>query len=258
MDLGGKVAVITGGTRGIGRQIAGKFVEHGASVVVTGRGRDAGERAEKELGVHGPALYVEGDVTSRSDAERMVDSAIGAYGRLDVLVNNAGGGAAFAPLAEMTDDAWHDTIALNLHSVFYATRRALSYLVPQGSGRIITISSMEGKHADPGMGPYAAAKHAVIGLMRSLAREVGPSGVTANCVCPGMVFTDLLRSQGGAIAAAMGMTFDQLVTVFTERSAIRRATTADEVAMATVFLASDAAAAVTGSAWSVDGGVTCC
>ena len=256
MQLDDKVAVVTGGTRGIGRRIVERFLEYGASVVFTGRDEETGRAAEKELDRGGRATFVAGDVTSRPDVDRMVDAAVSAYGRLDVLVNNAGGGASFGQVIGIEDTAWHDTIALNLHSVFYATRRALTHMLNNGSGRIITISSMEGRHADPGMSAYGAAKHAVIGLMQAVAHEVGPDGITANCICPGMVMTDLLREQGSAIAAGMGMDFGQLVDSFTRKSALRRPTTTDEVAMVAVLLASDAGAGITGSAWSVDGGIT--
>ncbi|WET82465.1 SDR family NAD(P)-dependent oxidoreductase [Amycolatopsis sp. QT-25] len=257
MELDGKVAVVTGGTRGIGRRIVERYLEEGASVVFSGRDEAKGAQALKELEVGDRATFVQGDVTRRKDAERMVDAGVERYGRLDVLVNNAGGMPGFAVVGETDDALWHDTLAVNLHAVFYATRRALAHLVPQGSGRIITLSSIEGKQADPGLGAYATAKHAVIGLMRAVAREVGPLGVTANCICPGIVLTDMIREQGPLAARTLGTTYDQLVGSFTGKAATGRATTVDEVAAVAVLLAAEAGAGITGAALPVDGGATC-
>ncbi len=257
MEMDGKVAVVTGGSRGIGRRVVERFLDEGATVVFSGRDEMTGERARKELDVGDRALYVRGDVTRRQDAEHMVDVAVERCGRLDVLVNNAGGMPGFGLVADTDDVLWHDTLAVNLHAVFYVTRRALAHMVPQGSGRIITMSSIEGKQADPGLGAYATAKHAVIGLMRAVAREVGPLGITANCICPGMVMTDMIRDRGPVAAEVLGVTYDQLVAAFAGKAATGRATTVDEVAAMAVLLASEAGAGITGTALSVDGGVTC-
>ncbi|MBB5957172.1 NAD(P)-dependent dehydrogenase (short-subunit alcohol dehydrogenase family) [Saccharothrix tamanrassetensis] len=248
---------MTGGSRGIGRRVVERFLDAGASVVFSGRDEATGEQARKELDAGDRALFVGGDVTRRQDAERMVDAAVERFGRLDVLVNNAGGMPGFALVGETDDALWHDTLAVNLHAVFYATRRALAHLVPQRSGRIITMSSIEGKQADPGLGAYATAKHAVIGLTKAVAREVGPLGVTANCICPGIVMTDMIQDRGPLAAQVLGTTYDQVVAAFVAKAATGRATTADEVAAMAVLLASEAGAGITGAALSVDGGATC-
>ncbi|RKT54512.1 SDR family NAD(P)-dependent oxidoreductase [Saccharothrix australiensis] len=256
MELDGKVAVVTGGSRGIGRRIVERFLDEGASVVFSGRDGMAGERTRKELDVGDRALFVAGDVTRRQDAERMVDAAVERYGRLDVLVNNAGGMPGFGLVAGTDDAVWHDTLAVNLHAVFYVTRRALAHLVPQQSGRIITISSISGKQGDPGLGAYVTAKHAVIGLTKVVAREVGALGITANCICPGLVMTDLIRDRAPVAAEVLGVTAEQLVAAFAGKAATGRATTVDEVAAMAVLLSSEAGAGITGAALSVDGGVT--
>lgn len=257
MEMDGKIAVVTGGSRGIGRRIVERFLDEGASVVFSGRDEENGERARKELDVGGRALFVPGDVTRRQDAERMVDTAVKHFGRLDVLVNNAGGMPGFAVVGETDDALWHATLDVNLHAVFYATRRALAHMVPQRSGRIITMSSIEGKQADPGLGAYATAKHAVIGLTKTVAREVGPLGITANCICPGIVMTDMVRDQGPIAAQVLGTTYEQLVAAFAAKAATGRATTVDEVAAMAVLLASEAGAGISGAALSVDGGAAC-
>lgn len=257
MEMDGKVAVVTGGTRGIGRGIVERYLAEGASVVFTGRDETTGKQAWKELDAGDRAVFVAGDVTRRQDAERMVDAAVESFGRLDVLVNNAGGMPNLAPVASTDDSTWHDTLALNLHSVFYATRRALAHFVPQQSGRIITLSSIEGKQTDACLGAYGAAKHGVIGLTQAIAREVGGFGVTANCICPGIVMTDMVRAVEPIAPAVFGVSYEEVVAFFAGKAATGRATTADEVAAVAVLLASEAGAGITGSALSVDGGVTC-
>lgn len=213
------------------------------------------ERTRAELDVGDRALFVQDDVTHRQQAERKVDAAVEHFG-LDVLVNNAGGMPGFAVVGETDDVLWHDTLALHLHGVFYATRRALAHLMPQRSDRIITISSVKGKQADPGPGAYAAAKHAVIVLTRALSREMGPLGITANCICPGLVMTDLVTQQGPMAARVLNTTYEKLLAAFTAKTATGRATSVDEVAAAAVLLASGAGTGITGATLSVDGGAT--
>lgn len=256
MELTGKAALVTGGTRGIGRGIAERFLEHGASVMISGRNEETGKQALHDLGESGRVTFVAGDVSDRADAERMVDATVEHYGRLDVVVNNAGGMPDFGLVANMSDEVWHQNVDLNLHSVFYVTRRALAHMIPQQSGRIITISSILGKQGDPGLAAYAAAKHGLIGLTQALAQEVGALGITANCICPGIVLTDMIREQGPIAAEVLGVTYDQIVDTYVNKTAIGRSTTVDEVAAMAVLLASEAGAGITGSALSVDGGVT--
>ncbi|PRW62366.1 SDR family NAD(P)-dependent oxidoreductase [Actinopolyspora mortivallis] len=256
MELHDKVAVVTGGTRGIGRGIVRRFRDEGAWVVFTGRDEVRGSQAEEELGADGQVRFVAADVRRRHEVEQAVDVAVERHGRLDVLVNNAGGAPSLRPVAEMEEATWHETIAVNLHSVYYATRRALAYLVPQESGRIITVSSFAGKAGIPCFGAYAAAKHAVIGLMRSLAQEVGPRGITANCVCPGIVVTDLVHQLGADLGLQTGTSYEQILDSFLEKTATGRTTTIEDVAALAVFLASDRGSGITGQALSVDGGMT--
>lgn len=133
-------------------------------------------------------------------------------------------------------------------------RRALQLMVPRQSGRIINMSSVEGKHGKPGLSQYVATKHAVIGLTKAVAREVGTLGITVNALCPGLVVTDIVRESGAAAAKAMGKTYDEMIATFAEESAIKRPNTVEEVAAVAVLLGSDAGAGITGAAFSVDGG----
>ncbi len=256
MDLTGRTALVTGGTRGIGLAIARTLHHHGARVVVTGRDEEHGRQALARLDGGDDVTLCVGDATRRPDAERAVDTVVERYGHLDVVVNNVGGATDFATVADITDEVWHRTLALNLDTALYTTRHALARMVPQRSGRVITISSMEGRDPDPGLCAYAAAKHALIGLTRVLAKEVGPYGITANCVCPGAVETDWVTEQGPKAARVLGTDYAGLLRHFTARTATGRLTRPEEVAAAVLLLASPEGAGITGACIPVDGGST--
>lgn len=249
-----KIAVVTGASRGIGRSIAERLLSEGASVVISGRNKEKGQQALDEMNAGDRAMFIQGDATSREDVESTVDAAVERYGRLDILVNNAGGGDGFAPLADTSDEVMHAVLDLNFWSMFWATRRALATMVPQASGRIVNISSLEGKVGRPVIGPYVAAKHAINGITKSLAREVGELGITVNAVCPGLVLTDVILDSGRRTAEAAGVTFEDFVGSFAKESAMNRVTEAVEVAALVAFLASDEASGITGTLMSVDCG----
>ncbi|MGW2848353.1 SDR family NAD(P)-dependent oxidoreductase [Streptomyces sp. NPDC001274] len=259
MDLTGRTALITGGTRGTGLAIAHTLHAHGARVLITGRSRDSGRTALARLGPgDGIALCV-ADATDRADAERAVDETVERYGHLDIVVNNVGGAPAPTPVTETTDETWHHTLARNLDPVFYTTRHALTHLIPQRFGRVITISSVEGRDPDPGLCAYAAAQHALIGFTRVLAKETGPYGITANCVCPGAVET--APRTGQASHSSHPGRFEHLagpdlVRHFTDRTATGRLTRPEEVAAAVLLLASRTGSGITGACIPVDGGAT--
>jgi 3-hydroxybutyrate dehydrogenase len=255
MQLEGKIAAITGGTAGIGLGIAEAFVREGAFVVLMGRNPERGAEAVAGLGGADHAVFFAGDVKKQAEVEAFVAAAIAARGKLDIIVNNAGGGEGLgAPLWELSDEVWEDTIAWNLHSTFWGMRAALKHMVPNGSGRVINISSVEGKHGKAILTPYVAAKHAVNGITKAVAKEAGTTGVTVNAICPGLVITDIIRRTGPASAAGMGLTFDGMIDMFASESAIKRPNTVEEVAAVAVLLASDVAAGITGATYSVDGG----
>ena len=254
MKLEGKVAAVTGGTRGIGRGIVEAFLAEGASVVMNGRSEEKGARALSELGVGDRAHFIAGDVTQEATLSALVDGTVERYGRIDILVNNAGGSSGFAPVADMTNEAWDHTITWNLSATFWGIKHAFRHMIPQGSGRIINVSSLEGKHGKPGISAYVAAKHAINGLTKSAAQEVGTLGITVNALCPGLIETDILLDSGAEAAASMGMTYDEMVEKFSSESAIKRMNTVEEVGAVAALLASDVGAGITGALWSVDGG----
>jgi NAD(P)-dependent dehydrogenase (short-subunit alcohol dehydrogenase family) len=253
MQLDGKVAAITGGTAGIGRAIAEAFLAEGAQVVVSGRNAERGKQVVSELGAD-RALFSQGDATTKEGVEQAVEAAVEHFGHLDIMVNNAGGAKRLAPLVDLYDEDFDLVMKWNLYSTFWGTRAALRHMLPQKYGRIINISSVEGKHGKPVLTAYVAAKHAINGLTKAAAKEVGTQGVTVNAICPGLVITDIIRDNGPATAQAMGITFDEMVALFAAESAIKRPNTLDEVAAVAVLLASDVGAGITGAIYSVDGG----
>ena len=253
MQLDGKVAAITGGTAGIGRAIAEGFLAEGAQVVVSGRNAERGKQVVSELGAD-RALFSQGDATTKEGVEQAVEAAVEHFGHLDIMVNNAGGAKRLAPLADLYDEDFDLVMKWNLYSTFWGTRAALRHMLPRNYGRIINISSVEGKHGKPVLTAYVAAKHAINGLTKAVAKEVGTQGVTVNAICPGLVITDIIRDNGPATAQAMGITFDEMVALFAAESAIKRPNTLDEVAAVAVLLASDVGAGITGAIYSVDGG----
>lgn len=258
MKLEGKVAAITGGTAGLGRGIAEAFLAEGAKVALFARNPDKGAKVLEELAASGfgpeRAVFIAGDVMQQADVESFIDSAVAAFGTLDILVNNAGGAGDLQPLVNLSDAAFDEAMKWNVYSTFWACRRALPVMLAKGDGRIINMSSMEGKHGKPVFTAYTAAKHAVNGLTKSLAREVGAAGVTVNTICPGLVVTDIIRNSGPATAKAMGMEFDEMIAMFASEAAIKRPNTVAEIAAMALLLASKEGAGITGANLSVDGG----
>lgn len=254
MKLDGKVAAITGGTAGLGRGIAEAFLAEGAQVALFARNPDKGAKVVEELGGPDRAFFVAGDVMQQPDVEGFIDKTVEHFGTLDILVNNAGGAGDLQPLVNLSDEAFDEAMKWNVYSTFWACRRALPTMLGKGDGRIINMSSMEGKHGKPVFTAYTAAKHAVNGLTKSLAREVGEAGVTVNSICPGLVVTDIIRNNGPETAKAMGMEFDEMITMFAQEAAIKRPNTVEEIAAVALLLASKEGAGITGAMFSVDGG----
>jgi 3-hydroxybutyrate dehydrogenase len=254
MQLDNKVAVITGGTRGIGFGIAQAFVTEGASVVLTGRSQEKGDKALAELGKPDKTAFVAGDSTNRGDVEAALDYAVSRFGQLDILVNNVGGADEFAPVAAMTDEIWERGLLFNLTSAFYASRKALEYMLPRKTGRIINMSSVEGKHGKPFIVQYVTAKHALNGFTKGLSKEVATEGVTVNALCPGLVVTDLVHQSASLAASAAGVTTEAFLDQYAAEGAIKRPITVEEVAALAVVVASDAGSGITGALLSVDGG----
>jgi 3-hydroxybutyrate dehydrogenase len=255
VKLEGRVAAITGGTRGIGRGIAEAFLAEGAKVAINGRTPEKGEQALAEMGAGDDALFVAGDVRQKGTVEQLLDTAHDTWGRLDIVVNNAGGSGGFAPVGQMTDEAWEECLDWCLNATFWATRRALQLMEPQGFGRIINVSSVEGRHANKAaVSHYITNKHAINGLTRAVAFEYGPLGITCNAVCPGAIETDIMMTAGPEAAAASGMTYEQFLDSYAQEASIKRLNTIEEVAAMAVLVASDLGGGINGAVLDVHGG----
>lgn len=252
--LEGRVAAITSGSTGIGMAIAQAFLDEGAKIVINGRSAEKGAKALDELGAGENGHFVQGDVTVREAVDRVVDETVERFGRIDIMVNNAGGVAKTAQVKDLGDEDWDFGMRWNLYSAFWGTRRALNHMVPQGFGRIINISSVEGKHGKPGIPYYVVGKHAMNGLTKAVAKEVGTTGVTCNAICPGLVMTEILQTTGPESAKAMGLTYEEMIDQFAQETALKRITTLEEVAAVALLFASDVGGGITGALYSVDGG----
>jgi 3-oxoacyl-[acyl-carrier protein] reductase len=245
IDLTGKIAIVTGASRGIGRAIALKLAGLGAQVVVNYQSNEAAAFSvvgEIEAG-GGRALAVRGDVRDAEDALHLVKATLDAFGRLDILVNNAGTTRDML-LAMMKEADWDTVIDTNLKGCFNCTKAAIRPMMKQRSGRVINITSVSGIMGNPGQANYSAAKAGLIGFTKAVAREIGPRNVTVNAVAPGYVRTDLTADLPA-----------QLVERMLSFTALGREGTAEEIANAVAFLASDAASYITGQVLCVDGGM---
>lgn len=253
--LDGKVACITGGTRSIGRAMAEAFIAEGGKVVVNGRNAEKGAECLAEMGAGDNADFYAGDAAKQADVEGLIDFTIERYGQLDICCLNSGGVLNTAPVAQMSDEEWQLEIDWNLNHVFWGMRRALQHMVPRETGRVIVTSSVEGKLGKPGIPGYSSTKHAVNGLVKAAAQEVGTLGITVNAILPGLIETDIVRDTGPDSAVAMGLDgYDALIEMFSAESAIKRPNKVEEVGAVALFLASDAARNMTGNMFPVDGG----
>jgi 3-hydroxybutyrate dehydrogenase len=253
--LDGKVAAITGGTRSIGRAMADAFLAEGAKVVVNGRSEEKGQQCLADMGAGDNAAFFAGDASKQETVEGLVDFTVEHFGQLDICCLNSGGVQMTAPVAMMTDEEWKLEVDWNLNQVFWGMRRALQHMMPRETGRILVTSSVEGKLGKPGIPGYAATKHAVNGLVKAAAQEVGTMGITVNAILPGLIETDIVRETGPDSAVAMGLeSYDAMIEMFTKDSAIKRPNRVEEVAAVAVLLASKAGRNITGSMFPVDGG----
>jgi 3-oxoacyl-[acyl-carrier protein] reductase len=243
-DLSGKAALVTGGSRGIGRSIALALAAHGANVAINyATNSAAAEQTARDIGGEGKAITLAGDVADPAAAARLVDDTVAAFGRIDILVNNAGV-TNDDLILRMSEDEWDRVIDTNLKGTFSVTKAALRPMVRQRWGRIISVSSVAGMVGNAGQANYAAAKAGIIGLTKSIAKEVASRNITANVIAPGFVDTEMTA----ALTEAQREEIMRMV-------AVGRTATPEDIAPAAVFLASDEAAYVTGHVLTVDGGL---
>ncbi|MCB1364603.1 MAG: 3-hydroxybutyrate dehydrogenase [Rhodobacteraceae bacterium] len=255
MSLRGKTAIITGSNSGIGLGIARELARAGADIVLnsfTDREEDHALARDiaQETGV--AARYVRADMASGADCRALIETA----GRCDILVNNAGI-QHVAPIEDFAPEKWDAIIAINLSSAFHTTAAALPMMRAAGWGRIVNIASAHGLTASPFKSAYIAAKHGIVGLTKTAALETAEQPITCNAICPGYVLTPLVEAQIPATMEKYGMGREEVIRkVMLERQPSREFATVEQLGGTTVFLCSDAAAQITGTTISVDGGWT--
>ena len=244
LSLDGRVALVTGAARGIGAATALALAETGARVALVDRDAEGIERTADAIGrAGGDALAIPADVTDAPAIERAVDAVVAEWGRLDVLVNNAGI-VRDATLGKVSDDDWTATLDVNLRGAMIGTRAALRPMRAAGAGRILSATSVVARMGNYGQTAYAASKAGIIGMTRAWARELGPLGITANAVAPGFIDTEMARGVPEKVLGAL-----------LQRTAARRLGRPEEVAAVYVFLASDLASFINGAVVGVDGGL---
>ena len=252
-DFSGRVAVVTGGAGDIGRAAAAAFAAAGASVVLVdvAAQRLSDACAEVAEAAGGELMAVEADARDATDVRRYVDATIQRFGRIDVLFNNAGIEGRPAPLAECPEDLFDEVMSVNVRGIFLGLRYVLPVMLTARRGSIVNTASIASFVAHEGRGPYSASKHAILGLTKAAAVEVGGSGVRVNAICPGPVDTRMSRTITANLDPAdPAGAFGRVAA----RTPEGRFATPDEIASVVRFLASDAASYVNGAAWLVDGG----
>ncbi|MEV6561559.1 SDR family oxidoreductase [Nocardia sp. NPDC051756] len=250
--LAGQVALITGGGTGIGAAAARRLVAEGAAVVLCGRRREPLEAVAAELG--DAALVAAGDAANTADVERMVHAAIDRYDRLDLVVANAGG-HGLGTVGDTGDADWQLAMQTNVTTAFVTVRSALPHLRVRG-GSVVVVSSLAGLFAGPAVAGYVTAKHALIGLTKSLARDYGRDGVRVNALCPGWVRTDMADEQMDVLAAQRGIDREAAYRLVTRDTPLGRPVEPAEIATIIAFLLSADSAAMTGSVVTADAGAS--
>ncbi|MCG0278619.1 MAG: 3-oxoacyl-ACP reductase FabG [Thermanaeromonas sp.] len=244
MRLKDKVTIITGGAKGIGKETALLFAREGAKVVICDFDEEAGQKTLEELRATGAAaLFFKVDVTDRASVQAMVEATKKEFGRIDILINNAGI-TSDALLTKMTEEQWDKVIAVNLKGVFNCTQAVVPVMLEQGSGVILNASSVVGVYGNIGQTNYAATKAGVIGMTKSWAKELGRKGIRVNAVAPGFILTDMTAKVP-----------QKILDMMKEKTPLGRLGLPQDVAAAYLFLASDEASYINGQVLGVDGGL---
>ena len=256
--LDGKIALVTGGARGLGRGIVLEMATEGADIAIADLLTDVAEQTAEEVRQLGRQVsVVRMDVTDTLSAQAGVQQALRAHGRLDILVNNAG----VAPVhtgSEADEEDWDRCYEVNLKGIWKVSQAVIPHFLERGAGKIVNIASIAGRRGGSWIAPYNASKAGVISLTQSQAQELGPQNINVNAICPGLIWTDIWRTLGSADpgeAAAVNERRKRFDTIIETTCALRREQTPDDIGKAAAFLASDDARNITGQALNVDGGI---
>ncbi|HVO53863.1 MAG TPA: SDR family NAD(P)-dependent oxidoreductase [Solirubrobacterales bacterium] len=254
-DFAGKVAIVTGGGHGIGATIARRLAAAGAAVALIGRNEAALAATHAEItDAGGTCASLRADVSSETDVERAVSEAVAEFGALNVLVNNAGIAGPSTPLADLALSDWESVLAINLTGVFLCCRESIPHLRAAGGGRIVNIGSVTGKRPLVNRTPYASSKLGLVGLTRTLAHELGMDEITVNTISPYLVEGPRLEGVITSMAAKRGIAEEEMRAELVADSAMGHGVKEDDVANLALFLASDAAANMTGQDYNVSAG----
>lgn len=254
-DFTDKVAIVTGGGGGIGRSTCLKLAQGGAKVVVVDLSEALGNETLKQLKDAGAdAIFVKADLTQEADIKKYVDETIETYGKVDILMNNAGWEGKISPLVEYDSEIFDKVMALNVKGAFLGMKFVLPYMYEQKSGAIVNIASGAGLLGTPNMVAYGASKHALLGMTKTAGVEAAPHGVWVNAVCPGVVDTDMMRSIESGFAGGDKAGAEAAKKALEESAPTGRYSTPEEVANLMVYLASDLATHVVGQSFVIDGG----
>ncbi len=243
MRLKEKVAIVTGGASGIGKGVAELFIEEGAKVVVADYDAETGQETADQLNENGEAIFVQVDVSDTEAAEAMVEKTVEEFGKVDILINNAGV-TADGFLSKMSEDAWDKVIDVNLKGVFNCSKFAAQKMMESDGGVILNASSVVGLYGNVGQTNYAASKFGVIGLTKTWAKELAGKGVRVNCVAPGFTNTEMLDAVP-----------DKILDKMKNKTPVGRLGEIEDIANAYLFLASDDASFINGAVLPVDGGL---
>jgi 3-oxoacyl-[acyl-carrier protein] reductase len=242
LKLSGKVALITGGAKGIGKETAKRFLQEGARVIICDHDQSTGQATLEELGKDRVSFF-KVDVTDTAQIEEMVKLTIDTYRRIDILINNAGI-ASDGLLTKMDEEAWEKVISVNLSGVFKCTKAVIPVMLQQKSGVVLNASSVVGIYGNIGQSNYGATKAGVIGLTKGWAKEFGPKGIRVNAVAPGFIETDMMNEVP-----------EKILDLMREKTPLKKLGKPEDIASAYLYLASDEANYINGAVLSVDGGL---